>query len=58
MLNNISNSNITRNIKELKQERGIFQDWISKSTDLSINTIINFELIDNPNPAIETIKNR
>lgn len=56
MSNNISKSNIAKNIKKLRQEKGISQDRLSKLADLSLNTIVNVETGNNPNPTIETIE--
>ena len=49
-------SKITKNIKKLRQERGISQDRLSKLADLSLNTIVNIEAGNNPNPTIETLQ--
>ena len=56
MSNNILKSNIAKNIKKLRQEKGISQDRLSKLADLSLNTIVNVEVGNNPNPTIETIE--
>ena len=56
MSNNISKSKIAKNIKKLRQEKGISQDRLSKLADLSLNTIVNVEVGNNPNPTIETIE--
>ena len=56
MSSNISKSNIAKNIKKLRQEKGISQDRLSKLADLSLNTIVNVEVGNNPNPTIETIE--
>ncbi len=56
MSNNTSKSNIAKNIKRLRQEKGISQDRLSKLADLSLNTIVNLEAGNNPNPTIETIE--
>ena len=56
MSNNISKSNIAKNIKKLRQEKGISQDRLSKLADLSLNTIVSVEACNNPNPTIETIE--
>ena len=56
MSNNISKSNIAKNIKKLRQEKGISQDRLSKLADFSLNTIVNVEAGNNPNPTIETIE--
>jgi len=49
-------SKITKNIKKLRQEMGISQDRLSKLADLSLNTIVNIEAGNNPNPTIETLQ--
>ena len=56
MSNNISKSNIAKNIKKLRQEKGISQDRLSKLADLSLNSIVNIEAGNNPNPTIETLE--
>lgn len=56
MSNNISKSNIAKNIKRLRQEKGISQDRLSKLADLSLNSIVNIEAGNNPNPTIETLE--
>lgn len=55
MSNNISKYNIAKNIKKLRQEKGISQDRLSKLADLSLNSIVNIEAGSNPNPTIETL---
>ena len=54
MSNNISKSNIAKNIKKLRQEKGISQDRLSKLADLSLNTVVNIEAGNNP--TIETLE--
>ncbi len=49
-------SNIAKNIKRLRQEKAISQDRLSKLADLSLNTIVNIEAGNNPNPTFETLK--
>lgn len=56
MSNNVSKSNIAKNIKKLRQKRGISQDRLSKLADLSLNTVVNIEAGNNQNPTIETLK--
>jgi len=51
-----SKSNIARNIRKLRQKKGISQDRLSKLADLSLNTIVNIESGNNPNPTIETLE--
>lgn len=49
-------SNIAKNIKRLRREKGISQDRLSKLADLSLNTIVNIEAGNNPNPTFETLQ--
>lgn len=46
---------IGKNIKRLRQEKGISQDRLSKLADLSLNTVVTIESGLNPNPTIETL---
>lgn len=46
---------IGRNIRGLRQKRGISQDRLSKLTDLSLNTIVKIEAGKNNNPTIVTL---
>lgn len=46
---------IGRNIRALRQERGISQDRLSKLADLSLNTIVKIEAGKNKNPTIVTL---
>jgi len=56
MSKNISKLNIAKNIKKLRQEKSISQDRLSKLADLSLNSIVNIETGNNPNPTIETLE--
>ena len=49
-------STIGKNIKRLRQAKGISQDKLSKLADLSLQTIVKMELDDKPNPTIETVQ--
>lgn len=48
-------SNLGKNIKKLRQEKGISQDKLSKLADISLNTVVKLELDQSPNPTLETI---
>ena len=48
-------STIAKNIKKLRQTKGISQDRLSKLADLSLNSVVNIEAGNNPNPTIETL---
>lgn len=47
---------IGKNIKKLRQEKGISQDKLSKLADISLNTVVKLELDQSPNPTLETIQ--
>ena len=47
---------IGKNIKRLRQEKGLSQDKLSKLADLSLNTVVKIELDDSPNPTIKTVQ--
>jgi len=49
-------STIGKNIKKLREQKGISQDRLSKLADISSNTIAKLELDDSPNPTIDTLK--
>lgn len=47
---------IGKNIKRLRQAKGISQDKLSKLADLSLQTVVKIELDEKPNPTIETVQ--
>lgn len=49
-------STIGKNIKKLREKKGISQDRLSKLADISSNTVAKLELDDSPNPTIETLQ--
>ena len=49
-------SKIGKNIKRIRQKKGISQDRLSKKADLALNTIVNIESGESPNPTIETLQ--
>ncbi|KKR85074.1 MAG: Transcriptional regulator, XRE family [Candidatus Uhrbacteria bacterium GW2011_GWA2_41_10] len=49
-------STISKNIRKLREQRGISQDRLSKLADISLNTIAKLELNENQNPTIETLQ--
>ena len=48
-------STIAENIKKYRQKMGISQDRLSKTADITYNTIIKIESGSNKNPTIETL---
>lgn len=49
-------STISKNIRKLREQKGISQDRLSKLADISLNTIAKLELDDTQNPTIETLQ--
>ena len=47
---------IGKNIKKLRQVKGLSQDRLSKSADVSYNSIIKLETGGITNPTIETLQ--
>jgi transcriptional regulator with XRE-family HTH domain len=56
MSKNNSLPNIGKNIKKLRQVKGISQDRLSKLANLSLNTVVNIENGGSQNPTLETIQ--
>ena len=54
-MSNHNQSKIGKNIKKVRQDKGISQDRLSKLADLSLNTVVTVESGANPNPTIETL---
>ena len=55
MPNNNQGSKIAKNLKKIRQDKGVSQDRLSKLADLSLNTVVTVESGVNPNPTIETL---
>ena len=55
MSNNNPKSKIGKNLKKIRQDKGISQDRLSKLADLSLNTVVTVESGANSNPTIETL---
>ena len=49
-------STISKNIRKLREQKGISQDKLSKLADISLNTIAKLELDETQNPTIETLQ--
>ncbi|KUK98739.1 MAG: transcriptional regulator, XRE family [Parcubacteria bacterium 32_520] len=47
---------ISKNIKKLRQAKGLSQDRLSKAADVSYNSIIKLETGGITNPTIETLQ--
>ena len=55
MSNNNQGSKIAKNLKKIRQDKGISQDRLSKLANLSLNTVVTVESGTNPNPTIKTL---
>lgn len=49
-------SAVSKNIRKLRQQKGMSQDRLSKKADLALNTIVKIETGEKPNPTIETLE--
>ncbi len=49
-------NSVSKNIRRIRQEKGMSQDRLSKKADLALNTIVKVETVENPNPTVETLK--
>jgi transcriptional regulator with XRE-family HTH domain len=47
---------IAKNIRKIRNKKGISQDMLSKLANISFNTVTKIEAGDTPNPTIETVK--
>lgn len=50
------NSQIARNIKRLRKEKGLSQDRLSKEADITYHTIAKLESGENDNPTVKTLQ--
>ena len=49
-------STIGKNIRKLRQQKGLSQDRLSKLADISYNTVIKLESGNITNPSIDTLQ--
>ena len=49
-------STIGKNLKKLREQKGISQDRLFKLADISSNTVAKLELDGSSNPTIETLQ--
>jgi len=47
---------VSENIRKVWQKKGIYENCLSKETDLPLNTVFKKEIGGSPNPAIETLE--
>lgn len=51
-----SNQNLAKNIKRLRNTRGLSQEKLARLADVANNTLIKMESGENTNPTLETLK--
>lgn len=49
-------SNITNNLKKLREAKGLSQEKLARLSDVANNTIVKIEAGKNQNPTLDTIK--
>jgi transcriptional regulator with XRE-family HTH domain len=49
-------SNITKNLRKLRETKGLSQEKLARMADVANNTIVKIESGENQNPTISTIK--
>ncbi|MFH1990662.1 MAG: helix-turn-helix transcriptional regulator [Patescibacteria group bacterium] len=47
---------LSKNLKKLREKRGLSQDRLAKLADIANNTIIKIEQGENINPRLDTLK--
>ncbi len=49
-------SNITKNLRKLRESKGFSQEKLARLADVANNTIIKIEVGKNQNPTLDTLK--
>jgi transcriptional regulator with XRE-family HTH domain len=47
---------LSKNLKKMREQKGLSQDRLAKLADVANNTIIKIEQGENINPTLETLK--
>jgi len=47
---------LSKNLKKLREQKGLSQDRLAKLADVANNTIIKIEQGENKNPTLDTLK--
>jgi len=47
---------LSKNLKKLREKKGLSQDRLAKLADVANNTIIKIEQSENVNPTLETLR--
>ncbi len=51
-----NNQNLSKNIKKLREAKGLSQEKLARLADVANNTLIKMESGENKNPTLETLK--
>lgn len=50
-----TNQNLAKNVKRLREAKGLSQEKLARLADVANNTLIKMETGDNKNPTLETL---
>ena len=51
-----NNQNLSKNVKRLREAKGLSQEKLARLADVANNTLIKMETGENKNPTLETLK--
>ena len=51
-----NNQNLSKNVKRLREAKGLSQEKLARLVDVANNTLIKMETGENKNPTLETLK--
>jgi len=51
-----TNQNLAKNVKRLREAKGLSQEKLARLADVANNTLIKMETGKNKNPTLETLK--
>jgi len=51
-----NNQNLAKNVKRLREAKGLSQEKLARLADVANNTLIKMETGENINPTLETLK--
>jgi len=51
-----TNQNLAKNVKRLREVKGLSQERLARLADVANNTLIKMETGENKNPTLETLK--
>ena len=51
-----NNQNLSKNVKRLREAKGLSQEKLARLADVANNSLIKMETGENKNPTLETLK--